>query len=80
MEGLDFLGADDATDKKDDKKGDKKKGGKDDKKDEKGGEHKKNWLLRPLLGPIPSAGVLAIGAGVLTGLGFAVKAIFFRRR
>jgi hypothetical protein len=44
------------------------------KKDDKGGEHK-NWLVRPVLGRLPGAGVLAIGAGVLTGIGFLIKRI-----
>lgn len=45
----------------------------DDKKD------KKNWLLRPVLGKLPGAAVVGIGAGLLGGIGFAVKKIFFRR-
>ena len=68
-----------SNDSDDDSGGKKGKGGKGKGKKDKD-DSGKNWFVRPVLGPIPGAGVIAIGAGVLTGLGFAVKAIFFRHR
>lgn len=50
-------------------------GGKRGKGDDGG---QKNWFVRPVLGPIPGGGVLAIGAGVLAGLAFVVKKLFFK--
>ena len=43
--------------------------------DDGGGQ---SWFTRPVLGPIPGAGVLALGAGVLTGLGFLIRALVKR--
>lgn len=53
-------------------KGDKGKG-----KHGKDGD-KESWFTRRVVGPIPGAGVLAIGVGVVGVLGFAVKKIFWR--
>ena len=39
----------------------------------RGSDEEKSWFVRPVLGPIPGGGVLALGAGVLGGVAFAVK-------
>ena len=35
-----------------------------------------SWFARPVLGPIPGGGVLALGAAALAGLGYALKRVF----
>lgn len=52
------------------------KKGKKGKKDDGGGGQ--SWLTRPVLGPIPGGGVLALGAVVVTGLIFLIRALVKR--
>lgn len=47
------------------------KGGKSGKS--RGSDEEKSWFVRPVLGPIPGGGVLALAAGALGGAAFAVK-------
>jgi hypothetical protein len=37
-----------------------------------------SWFTKRVIGPIPGAGVLVIGAGLLGGVGIVVKKIFFK--